>query len=73
MASASSWVSDRKPPRPLASSAAGIALRPSLVAFTPWTTPSSRSQLGGGWPVWITNIRRREDGRIEFTIGVEYR
>lgn len=42
-------------------------------AFTPWTTPSSRSQLGGGWPVWITNIRRLGDGRIEFTIGVEYR
>src|SRR5262249_787721 len=27
-------------------------------AFTPYTTPSSRSQLGGGLPVYITNIRR---------------
>ena len=27
-------------------------------AFTPFTTPSSRSQLGGGLPVHITNIRR---------------
>ena len=41
-------------------------------AFTPFTTPSSRSQLGGGWPVSITNIRRLDDGRVEFTIGVEY-
>jgi M6 family metalloprotease-like protein len=41
-------------------------------SFTPMTTPSSRSQLGGGLPVHITNIRRMTDGRISFTIGVEY-
>ncbi|MEK7468747.1 MAG: M6 family metalloprotease domain-containing protein [Planctomycetota bacterium] len=41
-------------------------------AFTPYTTPSSRAQLGGGWPVSITNIRKLEDGRTEFLIGVEY-
>lgn len=41
-------------------------------AFTPYTTPSSRSQLGGGSPVHITNIRRQADGRITFMIGYEY-
>ncbi len=41
-------------------------------AFTPFTTPSSRSQLGGGSPVYITNIRRLPDGRITFHIGYEY-
>jgi len=41
-------------------------------AFTPFTTPSSRSQLGGGPPVYITNIRRLDDGRITFHIGYEY-
>ncbi len=41
-------------------------------AFTPYTTPSSRSQLGGGWPVHITNIRRLADGRIAFHIGHKY-
>jgi M6 family metalloprotease-like protein len=41
-------------------------------AFTPFTTPSSRSQLGGGLPVHITNIRRLPDGRITFHIGFEY-
>lgn len=41
-------------------------------AYTPFTIPSSRSQLGGGWPVHITNIRRMEDGRISFSIGYEY-
>jgi M6 family metalloprotease-like protein len=41
-------------------------------AFTPFTTPSSRSQLGGGLPVHITNIRRMPDGRISFSIGYEY-
>jgi hypothetical protein len=41
-------------------------------AFTPHTTPSSRSQLGGGLPVHITNIRRLPDGRITFHIGYEY-
>ena len=32
-------------------------------AFTPFTTPSSRSQLGGGLPVYITNIHKLPDGR----------
>lgn len=41
-------------------------------AFTPYTTPSSRSQKGGGLPVSITNIRRLPDGRIAFDIGIEY-
>jgi M6 family metalloprotease-like protein len=41
-------------------------------AFTPYTTPSSRSQLGGGLPVYITNIRRLPDGRITFFVGYEY-
>jgi immune inhibitor A len=41
-------------------------------AFTPFTIPSSRSQLGGGLPVHITNIRRLPDGRITFHIGYEY-
>lgn len=41
-------------------------------AFTPDTTPSSKSQLGGGLPVYITNIRRLPDGRITFAIGYEY-
>jgi M6 family metalloprotease-like protein len=41
-------------------------------AFTPFTTPSSRSQLGGGLPVYLTNIRQLPDGRISFQIGYEY-
>jgi len=41
-------------------------------SFTPYTTPSSRSQLGGGLPVHITNIRRLPDGRVTFHIGYEY-
>jgi M6 family metalloprotease-like protein len=41
-------------------------------SFTPYTTPSSRSQLGGGLPVYITNICRLPDGRITFHIGYEY-
>ena len=41
-------------------------------AFTPYTTPSSRSQLGGGLPVHITNIRRLPDGRVTFYVGYEY-
>ncbi len=41
-------------------------------SFTPYTTPSSRSQLGGGLPVYITNIRRLDGGRIGFEIGYEY-
>lgn len=45
---------------------------PANNAFTPFTTPSSRPQLGGGLPVHITNIRRLPDGRITFYIGYEY-
>lgn len=41
-------------------------------AFTPYTTPSSRSQLGGGLPVYITNIRKLPDGRVTFHIGYKY-
>ena len=41
-------------------------------AFTPFTTPWSRSQLGGGLPVHISKIRRLPDGRISFSIGYEY-
>jgi hypothetical protein len=41
-------------------------------SFTPYTTPSSRSQLGNGLPVHIANIRRLADGRITFYIGYEY-
>jgi hypothetical protein len=41
-------------------------------SFTPYTTPSSRSQLGGGNPVYLTNIRRLPEGRIAFEIGYEY-
>lgn len=41
-------------------------------SFTPFTTPSSKSQLGGGLPVWITNIRKLPDGRVTFEIGYEY-
>jgi hypothetical protein len=40
-------------------------------AFTPYTTPSSKSQKGGGLPVSITNIQRLSDGRITFFIGYE--
>jgi M6 family metalloprotease-like protein len=45
---------------------------PSNNAFTPYTTPSSRSQLGGGLPVHITNIRKLADGRITFHVGYEF-
>jgi M6 family metalloprotease-like protein len=41
-------------------------------SFTPYTMPSSKSQLGGGLPVWITNIRKLPDGRITFHIGYEF-
>ena len=41
-------------------------------AFTPFTTPSSRPQLGGGYPVHITNIQQHPDGRVSFLIGYEY-
>ena len=41
-------------------------------SYTPFTTPSSRSQLGGGPPVYVTNIRRLPDGRVTFHVGYEY-
>jgi M6 family metalloprotease-like protein len=41
-------------------------------AFTPATTPSSKSPRGGGLPVHITNIRRLPDGRVTFFVGYEY-
>ena len=41
-------------------------------SFTPYTTPSSRSQLGGGLPVYLSNIRKLADGRVTFHIGYEY-
>jgi M6 family metalloprotease-like protein len=41
-------------------------------AFTPLTTPSSRSVSGGGLPVYLTNIRRLPDGRITFFVGYDY-
>ncbi len=41
-------------------------------SFTPYTIPSSKSQLGGGLPVWITNIRKLPDGRIALDIGYEF-
>ncbi len=41
-------------------------------SFTPYTTPSSRAQLGGGSPVYITNIRQLKDGRIAFLVGYEF-
>ncbi|MFM8469624.1 MAG: M6 family metalloprotease domain-containing protein [Limisphaerales bacterium] len=41
-------------------------------AYTPYTTPSSRSLLGGGLPVHITNIRQHPDGRVSFHLGYEY-
>jgi M6 family metalloprotease-like protein len=44
----------------------------SNTAFTPYTTPSSRSKLGGGSAVYISNIRRLADGRITFYIGYEF-
>ena len=41
-------------------------------SFTPYTTPSSKSQLGGGVSVYITNITRLPDGRVTFHIGYDY-
>jgi hypothetical protein len=41
-------------------------------AFTPYTTPSSKSLKGDGLPVHITNIRKLPGGRIAFQIGYEY-
>ena len=41
-------------------------------SYTPYTTPSSRSLLGGGLPIHLTNIRQHPDGRVSFHIGYEY-
>ena len=41
-------------------------------AYTPFTTPSSRSLLGGGLPVHLTNIRQHPDGRVSFHLGYEF-
>jgi M6 family metalloprotease-like protein len=41
-------------------------------AYTPYTTPSSRSQLGGGLPVYLTNIRQLPDGRVAFYVGYDF-
>ena len=41
-------------------------------AFTPDTTPSSRTQ-NGGYPVHITNIEQLPDGRVSFYIGYEFK
>ena len=57
----------------------GVRSFPALVpfpsqsnrAFTPYTTPSSHSLLGGGSPVFITEIERRPDGKITFAVGYE--
>jgi M6 family metalloprotease-like protein len=40
-------------------------------SFTPFTTPSSKPQLGGGTPVFITDIEKLPDGRVTFSIGYE--
>jgi M6 family metalloprotease-like protein len=44
----------------------------SNTAYTPLTTPSSKSVKGGGWQVHITNIRKLPDGRITFFIGYDF-
>lgn len=41
-------------------------------SFTPFTTPSSRSLLGGGLSVHVTNIQELPDGRVTFWIGYEF-
>ena len=45
---------------------------PANDSYTPFTVPSSRSQLGGGLGVHLTNIRQLPDGRITFWIGYEF-
>ncbi len=45
---------------------------PANANFTPATTPSSKSQLGGGFDVSLTNIRRLPDGRVTFGVGYEF-
>lgn len=41
-------------------------------SFTPLTTPSSKSKLGDGLPVHITNIRQLPDGRVTLYVGYEF-
>lgn len=45
---------------------------PANNAFTPYTTPSSHAQLGGGLPVFLNDIRQLPDGRIAFHIGYQF-
>jgi len=45
---------------------------PANANFTPATTPSSKGQLGGGFDVSLTNIRRLPDGRVTFGIGYDF-
>jgi M6 family metalloprotease-like protein len=45
---------------------------PANDSFTPFTTPSSKSQTGGGFDVYITNVKRLPDGRVTFNIGYEF-
>jgi hypothetical protein len=45
---------------------------PANNSFTPYTTPSSKSTLGGGFDVFVTNVRRLHDGRVSFHIGYEF-
>lgn len=45
---------------------------PANANFTPATTPSSKSQLGGGFDVSLTNIRRLPDGRVTFGVGYDF-
>ena len=61
------------PPGPISQLTAVPYPSPANNAFTPDTTPSSRSPLGGGLPVHITEIKRLADGRITFQIGYEFR
>jgi immune inhibitor A len=45
---------------------------PANDSFTPYTTPSSKATTGGGFDVFVTNVRRLPDGRITFHLGYEY-
>ena len=45
---------------------------PANDSFTPFTTPSSKATTGGGFDVFVTNVRRLPDGRIAFHLGYEY-
>jgi hypothetical protein len=45
---------------------------PENASFTPFTTPSSKSQLGGGLPIYITNIQTVPEGKVTFYIGYTF-